>query len=284
MRWWGILALAVVTGCSAVKAPSPVSAPTTRRGDVEEGLASWYGPGFHGRRTANGEIYDQDEVSAAHKTLPLGSRVMVTNLDNDRSLEMRINDRGPFVEGRIIDLSRGAARELGVIGPGVVPVRVAVLEYGDNRYVKVWRRGMQASGTIGTPADVAPVRVARPEPAPPPAPAPTVVARTAPPPSRPVDLDPPAPVVRTAVRTAPPAPPEDRFTVQVAKLTSEDRAHHLAGVLRERFPTTRVNTTTAGEQRVFRVEIGPFVGRTVATAEAARVSRLGYPAVIAQAE
>jgi rare lipoprotein A len=94
---------------------------------VQTGLASWYGPGFHGKQTANGEIYDQHELTAAHKTLPLGTRVMVTNEDTNQSIEVRINDRGPFVGSRIIDLSYAAARSIGVYGPGVAPVRVEVL-------------------------------------------------------------------------------------------------------------------------------------------------------------
>lgn len=103
--------------------PSPSQTPTL----VQTGLASWYGPGFHGKQTANGEIYDQYELTAAHKTLPLGTRVMVTNEDTNQSIEVRINDRGPFVSGRIIDLSYAAARSVGVYGPGVAPVRVEVL-------------------------------------------------------------------------------------------------------------------------------------------------------------
>jgi len=90
----------------------------------ETGLASWYGVPYHGRRTSSGEVYDMYQVSAAHREIPLGSWVEVTNLTNGRSLTVRINDRGPFVEGRIIDLSYAAASLLGVTGPGVVPVKV----------------------------------------------------------------------------------------------------------------------------------------------------------------
>lgn len=88
----------------------------------EKGLASWYGKDFDGRPTASGEIYDMYKISAAHKTLPLGTHVLVRNERNGRTLEVVINDRGPFVHGRIIDLSYGAARELGSVDEGVVPV------------------------------------------------------------------------------------------------------------------------------------------------------------------
>jgi len=94
----------------------------------ETGLASWYGVPYHGRRTSSGEVYDMYQVSAAHREIPLGSWVEVTNLTNARSLTVRINDRGPFIEGRIIDLSYAAASLLGVTGPGVVPVRVRLTQ------------------------------------------------------------------------------------------------------------------------------------------------------------
>ncbi|MFN3678319.1 septal ring lytic transglycosylase RlpA family protein [Thermosynechococcus sp.] len=92
------------------------------------GLASWYGPGFHGARTANGERFDQEALTAAHRTLPFGTRVRVTNLQNGRSVVVRINDRGPFTGGREIDLSRSAAAAIGLIGVGVGPVRIDVLD------------------------------------------------------------------------------------------------------------------------------------------------------------
>lgn len=94
----------------------------------EEGLASWYGHPYHGRRTSSGEVYDMYQLSAAHREIPLGSWVEVTNLSNGRSLTVRINDRGPFVDGRIIDLSYASGTLLGVIGPGVVPVRVRLAQ------------------------------------------------------------------------------------------------------------------------------------------------------------
>ena len=110
-------------GCAAVRTPAP---PPITNG-VQVGVASWYGPGFHGNRTANGEIYDQYELTAAHPSLPLGTRVMVTNLENGRAVQVRVNDRGPFVDGRAIDLSYAAARTIGMVGPGTVRVRIEVL-------------------------------------------------------------------------------------------------------------------------------------------------------------
>jgi rare lipoprotein A len=91
---------------------------------METGLASWYGPRFHGKRTASGEIFNQHDFTAAHRTLPWGSKVKVTNTANGKSVEVRINDRGPFGRGRIIDLSRAAARVLGMMGSGIITVRI----------------------------------------------------------------------------------------------------------------------------------------------------------------
>ena len=96
-------------------------------GFTEEGNASWYGIPFHGRHASNGEVYDMNKLTAAHRTLPFDTKVRVTNLANGKSTIVRITDRGPFVEGRIIDLSMAAAREIDSIGPGVVPVRLEIL-------------------------------------------------------------------------------------------------------------------------------------------------------------
>ena len=95
----------------------------------EVGIASWYGPGFHGNLTANGETYDMQGVSAAHKTLPFGTVVRVIELDTRRSIVVRINDRGPFVEGRIIDLSKGAAEELGIVDKGITKVGLRIVRW-----------------------------------------------------------------------------------------------------------------------------------------------------------
>ena len=94
---------------------------------IYSGQASWYGPGFDGRRTANGEVYNSNLLTAAHRSLPFGTKVRVTNMNNGRSVVVRINDRGPFSKGRIIDLSAGAARTINMINSGVAPVKVEVL-------------------------------------------------------------------------------------------------------------------------------------------------------------
>jgi rare lipoprotein A len=94
------------------------------------GPASWYGPGFHGRLTANGETYNQEGISAAHRSLPFDTLLLVTRVDTGESVVVRVNDRGPYVGDRILDLSKGAARELGILDVGVTVVRLEILEEG----------------------------------------------------------------------------------------------------------------------------------------------------------
>ncbi len=121
-----IAVLALATSCAKRK---PVSAPLAPvPGSVEYGIASWYGYPYHGRRAASGEIYDMEKLTAAHRTLPFGSWVEIENLSNGKRVQVRITDRGPFVEGRIIDLSRAAARQIEMLGAGIVKVRLEVIE------------------------------------------------------------------------------------------------------------------------------------------------------------
>jgi len=131
----------LLSGCSTTKPPSrPQGYPRPykvmgkwyqpvpdSKGFSQRGKASWYGKKFHGRKTANGEIYDMYAMTAAHKTLPLGTYVRVKNLKNGKETEVRVNDRGPFVRGRIIDLSYTAAKKLNIVGPGTAMVKVIAL-------------------------------------------------------------------------------------------------------------------------------------------------------------
>ena len=132
-----LLAVLLAWGCA--------SAPAGRPGDSQRGIASWYGPGFHGRQTANGETYDMGAMTAAHKTLPFDTVVEVRNRDNGRRTRVRINDRGPFVRGRIIDLSRAAAEAIGMIGPGVARVEITVVRPS---YRRARREGTAGSGWV----------------------------------------------------------------------------------------------------------------------------------------
>ena len=143
---WLLLAVLAGSACgrrqtvsrppSAGRTPTPTARGGTgqapRPGYVETGYASWYGDPYHGRRAANGEVYDKNKLTAAHLTMPFETWVKVTNLENSRSVTVRITDRGPFVKGRIIDLSQEAARQIRMIGPGTALVRVAVLSADDS--------------------------------------------------------------------------------------------------------------------------------------------------------
>lgn len=122
------LPVLLVVGCSTT---SGRSVTPVRLGWEQSGEASWYGVPYHGRRTASGEIYDMHKLTAAHQTLPMGTHVVVTHRESGRSIEVRINDRGPFKRGRILDLSYAAAQRLGVVGPGVIPVRLVVVGLPD---------------------------------------------------------------------------------------------------------------------------------------------------------
>ena len=125
-----LVAAALASGC-AHRGSQPVAPPQppekVEKGQVEKGLASWYGEPYHGRRTASGEVYDMHEMTAAHRTLPFGTVVRVTRRDTGADVKVRVNDRGPFVRGRIIDLSFAAAKRIGLDIDGVAPVKVVVL-------------------------------------------------------------------------------------------------------------------------------------------------------------
>ena len=136
-----VLALSVIQGCSISgipnsslqKRPDPVEAGSgaAPRSDLPTnvyiGAASWYGPGFNGKKTASGEIFDETKLTAAHRTIPLGHKARITHLGNGKSVEVLINDRGPYVEGRMIDLSHAAAKALGMIKNGIAKVQVELL-------------------------------------------------------------------------------------------------------------------------------------------------------------
>lgn len=118
------LLASLATGCSMHRYDKP------RVGTTQRGVASWYGEPFHGRKTASGEVYDMHGMTAAHRELPLGTVVAVRNLDNGREAEVRVNDRGPFVKGRVLDVSYAAAKRLGMVGPGTAKIELRVVRLG----------------------------------------------------------------------------------------------------------------------------------------------------------
>jgi rare lipoprotein A len=123
----------LAAGVLAILAFTPLnSVANSDRSHNLQGTASYYGGKFHGRKTASGERFNQNGLTAAHKTLPLGTKVRVTNLRNGESVNVKINDRGPFHKGRVLDLSKGAAREIGMLGAGTAKVKVEVIARNDD--------------------------------------------------------------------------------------------------------------------------------------------------------
>lgn len=200
--------------------------PTEDMTYSETGIASWYGPGFHGRYTASGEVYDQEGVSAAHKTLPMPSIVRVTNLDNGRTVIARINDRGPFVSGRIIDMSKGGARELGIDVTGTAHVRVEIMRRESEIVKQIALQGggiTQQMAALANPPDVldaspGPVIASASEPSSPAAPSqPTRIASASQPIWSPGDPPPSVPMVTSDGDAA--SPPSSVAAAPVAPAT-----------------------------------------------------------------
>jgi rare lipoprotein A len=134
MKPWHSLVFLFLTAC-VVSGLGCATTPRFRTGGGDLlGIASYYADKYHGRKTANGETFDMHAMTAAHKTLPFDTRIRVTNMNNGKQVDVRINDRGPFVKGRILDLSLGAAKKLDMIGTGTAPVRIEILEMGEGGY------------------------------------------------------------------------------------------------------------------------------------------------------
>jgi rare lipoprotein A len=246
----------------------------------ETGIASWYGPGFHTKITANGESYNENELTAAHQTLPMPSLVRVTNLENGRSIVVRINDRGPFVSGRIIDMSRRGAQLLGFDQQGTAKVRVEVLAE-ESRAIAAAAMNA-ASQVAGVSPDGGPVPQAAPRPsvtvestplappagtkAAPGSAIPPRVAQATPAPARTIAAPTslagtttedgrflPAPVVEQRALPAKPG----KIYIQAGAFASYDNANRLRAKLNSIAPTNLSNAMVNGTQ-YFRVRVGPF--------------------------
>jgi rare lipoprotein A len=222
-------------------------APTPEPGYAETGIASWYGPNFHGRRTANGEVFDETALTAAHPTLPLSSLVQVTNLENGREVIVRITDRGPFVGERLIDLSRGAAQVLGFEAQGRARVHV--------RYLGPAPRRVDADGQAVVEA-----------------PAPLAVAPA--PPAGPRILTPEP--VETAPATPTPAPtPESGLFVQVGAFADLSNAHRVRDEVAS-VAAASVDVRERAGRELFRVSVGPFTDHAAAGEAQRALAGLGY--------
>ena len=269
---------------------------------VETGVASWYGPGFHGKSTANGEAYDQSGRTAAHRTLQMPAIVRVTNTDNGLSTVVRINDRGPFARSRIIDLSRTAAQDLDIVRNGTAHVRIDQLQ-AESLAVKEVALG--GGGPAEQQAAVAQVSSGRYPPAPaqapvqtaayvpPPAPTPVYAqpAYAQPAPTQPVwPTNQPSPAAEPApayARTGSGGPtvaslasgttlqPTSGFYVQTGAFTTPENAERQRGAVSS-YGTSEISQASAGGRDVYRVRLGPYTTSDAAGIVADRLKRSGY--------
>lgn len=244
----------------------------------ETGIASWYGPGFHGKSTANGERYDQNTLTAAHRTLPMPSIVRVTNLGNGRSIKVRINDRGPFSNGRIIDLSQRGADLLGFRGRGTAKVLVEIVE-DESRRLASSALTVEAAANIPAPAPLESVAIE----ALPGTPAPTQAATPAASQTasavarRPVTVlgrPPPMPVLDDTVTTQPVRP--TNIFIQAGSFTRIDNAIRLRARLSQ-LGNVHVAETMIENRRYFRVRLGPMASVSEADEFLAILLGNGHP-------
>lgn len=247
----------------------------------ETGIASWYGPGFHGKRTANGEVYDENGLTAAHKTLPMPSMVRVTNLENGRSIQVRVNDRGPFEAGRVIDMTRRGAQLLGFIQQGTARVRVDIMPEESQQLAALASRsgGDQMppppkAAPVGevTGGGLAPLTGSKVAPAKPqagakPAGAPTTQAT--------VDVAPVAAPQPDGTVVQVPVKPTSIY-IQAGAFLRQSNANQLGGQLRK-YGQVRVTPIRVEQQQYYRVRIGPIASVTEADKTLQRMITDGHP-------
>jgi rare lipoprotein A len=244
----------------------------------ETGIASWYGPGFDGKRTANGEIFDTNGLTAAHKTLPMPSMVRVTNLENGRSISVRVNDRGPFSPGRVIDLSRRGAQLLGFIERGTARVRVEIM--AEDSQILAAVASKQGGDTLPPPpkaapagdvtaGGLAPIAGSKVSPGATQAPAGTAPTVAPQPGGQMVLPQPDGKVTQLAVKPT-------SIYIQAGAFLRQANANQLTGQLKQ-FGPVRVSPVTVGAQRYYRVRIGPIASVQQADQTLKRVISGGHP-------
>jgi rare lipoprotein A len=236
--------------------------PADDRNYTASGVASWYGDKFHGRPTSSGELYDMEDLTAAHRTLPMPSFIKVTNSDNGKSVVLRVNDRGPFHNNRIIDVSRRAAEELGFVSKGMV--RVKVERVFPSETVEQ-RRILAALPTPGTNDDAGKNGNHLPPDKMPALPVAQIISEVLLPPSAAV----------LALAQGDDAPVLAAFFVQVAAVGDETRAQVLAQDI-NRFGAAFVEIMPGSAGQLFRVRMGPYVSRDVATNMVNQLREIGY--------
>ena len=255
-----LILLAFSQGCGRkpnVKLPPPRPVVV---GETETGLASWYGHPYHGRRASNGEVYDMNKMTAAHLSWPFGTWVRVTNLDNGREVDVRINDRGPFVKDRVIDLSRAAAQQIAMLGPGTARVRLKV---------------------IARPV----TQQARSEP-----PAPQAREERQPPATETAPTDPPIrlePDLTESGRGDAPCQAGPYYGVQVGSFRVIENARRLQAKLNGRYGLTQILRKPMDQGLLYRVVVGPTADHVEANRLLDRLERdriAGYVTLVAETD
>jgi rare lipoprotein A len=269
-----LLALAAmfIAGCGHHSARVKAPIAPARIGSTETGVASWYGIPYDGRRAASGEIYDMRQLTAAHRQLPFQTWVEVTNLSNGRQVDVRINDRGPFVKGRILDLSQAAARDIDMLRAGTARVRLKVIPPPNP---------LPSTAPNTPPRE--PVEITAPPPAVPDAPPVTAPPVTAPPATTAPVTAPPVtlpPVTTTTPDAAPAftpspttAPPTASYAVQAGAFSDPARAESLRAALQDLFAEARVVSSSGRTPPLWRVIVGHEMTREQAAELAIRVRR-----------
>lgn len=263
--------------------------PTEEFRHTETGVASWYGPGFHGKSTANGEVYDQSDHTAAHRTLQMPCVLRVTNLDNGQSTIVRVNDRGPYARSRILDVSRAAAEELGMVGRGTARIRIDQLEAESLAMKQIALNGggpdeqraalnQYIAGNRPPPIVAAP-QPPPPAPAPPPPPTPPVTVYPNPPPSLPSEppprQGPPTVASIASAASGGYVQPGSGFYVQTGAFSSVGNAEKQRGLVTS-YGSTEISPASSAGREVYRVRLGPYSTQEAAGIVADRLRRSGY--------
>jgi rare lipoprotein A len=250
----------------------------------ETGIASWYGKKFHGRKTANGEIYNMNDLTAAHKTLPIPSWVEVTNLDNGRKLKLRLNDRGPYAKSRIIDISRRGAQLLGFQNQGTAKIRVRILA-NESRNLAAAMRGEATIGEYGSPITVDSLPKAS-----------VNTVSLEPPPGADVATPPPDPEPKVETASLEPVPQPQSTNqlmqndgiienvpvtdvsifIQAGAFTDYSNAVRAQAILSQ-MSTTSITQIEINQREYFRVRVGPYDSVDMADAVLDQAVALGYP-------
>ena len=281
LRYCSLLALvAALAACSSVPGGGPVSqtngeykvgnpykvagkvyVPKADPHYVAEGMASWYGPKFHGRKTANGETFNMNALTAAHTTLPMPSYVRVTNLENGRNLILKVNDRGPFVGDRLIDVSRRSAQLLGFEKQGVTRVRVEAVPGPNARPATVFARNTPAPATSPVEQKKAPIVVASARPAPVFTPEPAKKDEVV---VQPLEAEPDSPATAS-----------ENIYVQIGAFSDKLRAKMVADDIRH-VGQTLLELVDINGQKLYRVRIGPLPSKARADETLGRALAWGH--------